>query len=199
MSNVIALSNDYRYHRDNVTKVRAAVDFSDQRHIKKTLKLHVEKNRYANNARNFRRTELNRENDHLIKRIQNANSTLKKMIHPASPSPELTLSHQSSNKSISSSISDKTCRSNFRRRTIRMKEIELENRKIAQRIMHPKMSRDVNFSSFVKFYEREQSYSRVRGKFSDRSQTIIQSLALGGLKLDKKNVQFLPQLAYKPF
>ena len=73
--------------------------------------------------------------------------------------------------------------SNWRRRTIRQKEIDAENKKIAQRIMHPKMSKDVSTKKFNRFYEKEQSYSRIRSRFSDRSQGIMESLALGGLKM----------------
>lgn len=63
--------------------------------------------------------------------------------------------------------------------------------------MHPKRDKETNKSKMAKFYEQEQSYSRIRSRFSERSQSIIQSLAFGGLKLDKKNVQFLPQLSSK--
>ncbi len=59
------------------------------------------------------------------------------------------------------------------------------------------MDKDINFSKFNKFYQQEQSYSRIRSRFSDRSQSIMQSLALDGLKLDRKNVQFLPQISFK--
>lgn len=59
------------------------------------------------------------------------------------------------------------------------------------------MDKDINFNKFSKFYQQEQSYSRIRSRFSDRSQSIMQSLALDGLKLDRKNVQFLPQISFK--
>ena len=80
---------------------------------------------------------------------------------------------------------------------MRVKEIEAENKKIAQRILHPKMAKDISSSKFNKFYDEHQSHSRVRSRFSDRSQSIIQSLAFDGLKLQKKNVQFLPQISMK--
>jgi hypothetical protein len=73
--------------------------------------------------------------------------------------------------------------SNWRRRTLRQKEIEVENKKIAQRIINPKMSKDVSVKKFNRFYEKEQSYSRIISRFSDRSTSIMQSLALGGLKM----------------
>ena len=76
-------------------------------------------------------------------------------------------------------------------------EIENENKKIAQRILHPKMAKDINFTKMAKLYEKEQSYSRIRSRFSDRSQTIMESLAFGNLKFDQRNVQFLPQLSFK--
>ena len=66
---------------------------------------------------------------------------------------------------------------------MRQKEIEQENKKIAERLLHPKMSRDVSIKKFDKFYQQEQNHSRIRSRFSDRSQTIMQSLALGGLKM----------------
>ena len=59
------------------------------------------------------------------------------------------------------------------------------------------MAHDMNVKKINKFYEQEQSYSRIRSRFSDRSKGIMETLALGGLKMDKKNVQFLPQLSYK--
>lgn len=108
-----------------------------------------------------------------------------------------TLEHDVSNRSLLSNISEKTVGSNWRRRTMRQKEIELENKKIAQRIINPKMSKDINSIKFNRFFEKEQSYSRIRSRFSDRSQGIMESLALGGLKMEKKNVQFLPQLSFK--
>jgi hypothetical protein len=49
--------------------------------------------------------------------------------------------------------------------------------------MHPKMSKDVSLKKFNKFYQQEQDHARVRSRFSDRSKTIMQSLALGGLKM----------------
>lgn len=63
--------------------------------------------------------------------------------------------------------------------------------------MHPKMSKDVSIKNFNKFFLQEQNHSRVRSRFSDRSQSIMKSLALGGLKMEKKNFQFLPQLSFK--
>lgn len=63
--------------------------------------------------------------------------------------------------------------------------------------MNPKMAKDINYNKMIKFYEKQQSYSRIRSRFSDRSQNIMQSLALGNLKIEKKNVQFLPQLSFK--
>jgi hypothetical protein len=65
---------------------------------------------------------------------------------------------------------------------MRLKEIERENKKIAQRIMHPKMAKGLNFNKMENDFEKEQSYSRIRSRFSDRSQSIMQSLALDGLK-----------------
>ena len=59
------------------------------------------------------------------------------------------------------------------------------------------MSKDVSVRKFNKFFQKEQSYSRIRSRFSDRSQGIMQSLAFGNLKMQKKNVQFLPQLSFK--
>ena len=59
------------------------------------------------------------------------------------------------------------------------------------------MAKEMNYLKLCKFYNQEQSYSRVRSRFSERSQSIMQSLALDNLKLDKKNVQFLPQLSFK--
>ena len=73
--------------------------------------------------------------------------------------------------------------SNFRRRTLRQIEIDTENKKIANRIMHPKMAKDMNVKKMVKLYEKEQSFCRIRSRFSDRSQNIMQSLALDTLKL----------------
>ena len=63
--------------------------------------------------------------------------------------------------------------------------------------MHPKMSKDVSRKNFHKFFEKEQSYSRIRSRFSERSTGIMQSLALKNLKKEKKNCQFLPQLSFK--
>jgi len=66
---------------------------------------------------------------------------------------------------------------------MRLKEIELENKKIAQRILHPKMTKGLNFNKMQNQFEKEQSYSRIRSRFSERSQSIMQSIALDGLKL----------------
>ena len=63
--------------------------------------------------------------------------------------------------------------------------------------MNPKMSKDINSTKFHKFFQKEQSYSRIRSRFSDRSTSIMKSLAFGGLKMEKKTVQFLPQLSFK--
>jgi hypothetical protein len=84
---------------------------------------------------------------------------------------------------MTSVSSEKSCASNLRRRTIRLQEIDLENKRIAARIMHPKMGKEMNYLKLCKFYQQEQSYSRIRSRFSERSQSIMQSLALGNLKL----------------
>lgn len=108
-----------------------------------------------------------------------------------------TLQRSTSRQSVTSAASDTSCASNFRRRTLRQQEIERENKKIAMRIMKPKRGKDVDYLGLCDFYEKEQSYSRIRSRFSERSQTIMQSLAFDGLKLQKKHVQFLPQLSFK--
>ena len=77
---------------------------------------------------------------------------------------------------------------------MRFKEIEEENKKIAQRIEKPKMSKDMRFKVYDKEYEKQQEYMRIRSRFSERSKSIMQSLMLDGLKMDKKNLQFLPQI-----
>lgn len=41
---------------------------------------------------------------------------------------------------------------------------------------------------------KQQEYMRIRSRFSERSKSIMQSLMLDGLKMDKKNLQFLPQI-----
>lgn len=59
------------------------------------------------------------------------------------------------------------------------------------------MAKDMNYLKLCKFYQQEQSYSRIRSRFSERSQSIMQSLALDNLGFQQRNVQFLPQLSFK--
>lgn len=47
---------------------------------------------------------------------------------------------------------------------------------------------------YDKEYERQQEYMRIRSRFSERSKSIMQSLMLDGLKMEKRNLQFLPQI-----
>lgn len=108
-----------------------------------------------------------------------------------------TLQRSTSRQSVTSVNSDTSCASNFRRRTLRQQEIELENKKIAARVLKPKRGKETDYLGLCNFYEKEQGYSRIRSRFSERSQTIMQSLALDGLKLKKQHVQFLPQLSFK--
>lgn len=63
-----------------------------------------------------------------------------------------TLERSTSRQSVTSVSSEKSCGSNFRRRTMRLKEIDLENKKIATRIMHPKMTKDMDYLKLCKFY-----------------------------------------------
>jgi hypothetical protein len=76
------LSGNYKRHYDNLTQMKHAVDFSDTKHMKHTLQLSIEKDRYTRNVRKLRLTELQKENQEIIKRIQGANSPLKKSISP---------------------------------------------------------------------------------------------------------------------
>ena len=52
----------------------------------------------------------------------------------------------------------------------------------------------MRFRVYDKEYEKQQEYVRIRSRFSERSKSIMQSLMLDGLKMDKKNLQFLPQI-----
>jgi hypothetical protein len=53
ISKIISLSRDYRKHRDIVTHIRPAIDFSDQKHMARIDRLAKEKNKYSTNVRNF--------------------------------------------------------------------------------------------------------------------------------------------------
>jgi len=41
IGNIIALSSNYKKHRELVTTIKPVIDFSDQRHMKKVLKLSI--------------------------------------------------------------------------------------------------------------------------------------------------------------
>ncbi len=78
ISKVIVLSGNYKRHCDNITHIKHVVDFSDHKHMQHTLKLSEEKDRYAHNVRKLRLTELQRENNQILKRIAGAKSAVKK-------------------------------------------------------------------------------------------------------------------------
>lgn len=69
---------------------------------------------------------------------------------------------------------------------------------MAQRIMNPKMKKDNSNDTLHKFYQQKQSDSRVRRRFSNRSQNVMQTIALDSMKLEKKYLQFLPQIGRRP-
>ena len=100
--------------------------------MKKISQLSQDKYRYTQNVRKLKLTSLGRENDSLINRLSNAHSAVKKVLdlqdatHQSPRRCEVpkTIAHDMSNKSLLSNISDKTVGSNWRRRTIRQKEIE---------------------------------------------------------------------------
>lgn len=62
ISKIITLSSDYQKHRELVQHAKPVIDFSDQKHMKKVLKLSIEKDKYTHNVRNLRLTELHKEN-----------------------------------------------------------------------------------------------------------------------------------------
>jgi hypothetical protein len=78
IGNIIALSSNYKKHRELMAHVKPAIDFSDQKHMKKILKLSIEKDRYTHNVRNLRLTELQKENQEIIRRMRGVNSTVRK-------------------------------------------------------------------------------------------------------------------------
>ena len=53
LSKVIAMSNNYQHHYDNLNKIRPVVDVNDHKHIKKTQELSNQKHRYAQNVRKY--------------------------------------------------------------------------------------------------------------------------------------------------
>lgn len=85
IAKIISLSSNYQRHYDNLNHIKAAVDFNDHRHMKKVLQLSTEKDRYTQNVRKFRLTELQKENEAIVKRIQGAGSPIKKDFTPRSP------------------------------------------------------------------------------------------------------------------
>ena len=68
---------------------------------------------------------------------------------------------------------------------------------MAERILNPKSVRALAISELKKSYETQQEHVRTRSRFSSKNQEIIRSLALQGLRFDKKDVQYLPQLTNK--
>lgn len=41
LSKVIALSSNYKKHREIIASAKAVIDFSDEKHMKRTLKLSI--------------------------------------------------------------------------------------------------------------------------------------------------------------
>lgn len=68
---------------------------------------------------------------------------------------------------------------------------------MAQRISKPKKLSTLNLSQLKKSYQREQEIVKTRSKFSNKNQQIIRSLALQGLKFEKKDLQYFPQIGLK--
>ena len=68
---------------------------------------------------------------------------------------------------------------------------------MATRISNPKIKKQNKLKELDKSYAKEQEYLRIRSRFSERSKSIMKSLMLDGLKIDRKNLQFLPQIATK--
>lgn len=99
--------------------------------------------------------------------------------------------------SVSSSKSFTSISSNYRQRLKKEKEILRENAKIAGRIVNPKTVRTLAISELNRSYEKHQEHMRTRSRFSEKNQEIVKSLALQGLKFDRKDVQYLPQLTHK--
>lgn len=62
IGNIITLSTNYKKHRELLSHVKPVVDFDNQKHLKKVLKLSIQKDRYTHNVRNLRLTELQKEN-----------------------------------------------------------------------------------------------------------------------------------------
>jgi hypothetical protein len=58
MSKIIALSSDYKKHRQIVANAKPIVEFSDIKHINKIAKLSTEKDKYWNNVRKLKINEL---------------------------------------------------------------------------------------------------------------------------------------------
>jgi hypothetical protein len=54
MSTVITLSSNYKRHRAVVEAIKPAVDCSDNRHMRKALKLSAEKDTYTKNVRQLK-------------------------------------------------------------------------------------------------------------------------------------------------
>lgn len=68
-----------------------------------------------------------------------------------------------------------------------------------QRISNPKRNKEISYDDMQKFFAKEQSHSRVIRRFSQRSQSIMNSITLEGMKMDKRYLQFLPQIGRQPF
>lgn len=126
IAQVINISSNYKRHYDNLAHIKPAIDFNDHKHMKKVLQLSTEKNTYSNNVRQLRLRELRKENDTILQRIKGTSSpvrnTITQHLSPPRDNPK-TLEHTSSNRSMLSNCSEMSCGSNFRRRTLRQKEI----------------------------------------------------------------------------
>ena len=69
--------------------------------------------------------------------------------------------------------------------------------KLAARITNPKTIMTLALKELDKSYRKQQEVVKTRSRFSHKNQEIIRSLALHGLRFDKKDVQYLPQLTHK--
>lgn len=72
ISEVIALSSNYKLHRIKLDTMKPAIDMSTQKRKHKIEQLKNEKLKYRQAIRDFNQVETTKENDKLVKRIKDA-------------------------------------------------------------------------------------------------------------------------------
>ncbi len=117
------MSNHYKNHRLVINNIKPAVDNSNDKRNHKIIKTVTERARYTDAVRNFQISELQKDNDRMIKRIGNTTSVYKDKGLKINPENEQSKSksRSMSKNTLKSTSSEKSFSSNFRRRTLRQK------------------------------------------------------------------------------